>query len=120
MRSAHASPEELLSWYKYATPCGGCAEEYGQVDNAADTGDQHPVRPSPQRYRAEIIRDEAIPSSGGSHQAFLSGLAHLYIFISYQHRAQHAGQRGVEVEGGRGPTADWFLNLSILTSGGFR
>jgi hypothetical protein len=26
----------------------------------------------------------------------------------------------VEVEGGRVPTADWFLNLQILTSGGFR
>ena len=27
---------------------------------------------------------------------------------------------GVEVEGGRVPTADWFLNLQILTLGGFR
>jgi hypothetical protein len=26
----------------------------------------------------------------------------------------------VEVEGGRVPTRDWFLNLQILTSGGFR
>jgi hypothetical protein len=26
----------------------------------------------------------------------------------------------VEVEGGRVPTADWMLNLQILTSGGFR
>ncbi len=57
---------------------------------------------------------------GGSQQACLTGLAHLYIFISYQHRAQHAGQCGVEVEGGRGPTADWVLNLQILTSGSFR
>jgi hypothetical protein len=27
---------------------------------------------------------------------------------------------GVEVEGGRIPTADWMLNLQILTTGGFR
>src|SRR5437870_10419636 len=56
----------------------------------------------------------------GSQQAFLTGLAHLYNLIPYQRRAQHAGQCGVEVEGGRLPTADWFLNLQILTSGGFR
>jgi hypothetical protein len=57
---------------------------------------------------------------GGSQQAFLTGLAHLYNLIPYQRRAQHAGQCGVELEGGRVPTADWFLNLQILTSGGFR
>jgi hypothetical protein len=57
---------------------------------------------------------------GGSQQAFLTGLAHLYNLIPYQRRAQHAGQCGVEVEGGRLPTADWLLNLQILTSGGFR
>src|SRR5215470_7172729 len=57
---------------------------------------------------------------GGSHQAFLTGLAHLYNLVPYQRRAQHAGQCGVEVEGGTVPTRDWFLNLQILTSGGFR
>ncbi len=57
---------------------------------------------------------------GGSQQAFLRGLAHLYNLVPYQRRAQHAGQCGVEVEGGRVPTRDWFLNLQILTSGGFR
>jgi len=56
----------------------------------------------------------------GSQQAFLAGLAHLYNLIPYQRRAQHAGQCGVEVEGGKAPTRDWFLNLQILTSGGFR
>jgi hypothetical protein len=56
----------------------------------------------------------------GSQQAFLTGLAHLYNLVPYQRRAQHAGQCGVEVEGGRVPTHDWFLNLQILTSGGFR
>ncbi len=57
---------------------------------------------------------------GGSQRAFLTGLAHLYNLVPYQRRAIHAGQCGVEVEGGRVPTADWFLNLQILTSGGFR
>src|SRR4029434_8305012 len=54
----------------------------------------------------------------GSQQAFLTGLAHLYNLIPYQRRAKHAGQCGVEVEGGRVPTPDWMLNLPILTSGG--
>jgi hypothetical protein len=56
----------------------------------------------------------------GSQQAFLTGLAHLYNLVPYQRRAMHAGQCGVEVEGGKVPTQDWFLNLQILTSGGFR
>jgi hypothetical protein len=56
----------------------------------------------------------------GSQQAFLTGLAHLDDLVPYQRRAQHAGQCGVEVEGGRVPTANWMLNLQILTSGGFR
>jgi len=56
----------------------------------------------------------------GSQQVFLRGLAHLYNLVPYQGRAQHAGQCGVEVEGGTVPTRDWFLNLQILTSGGFR
>jgi hypothetical protein len=57
---------------------------------------------------------------GGNQQAFLTGLAHLYNLVPYQRRAQHAGQCGVEVEGGPVPTRDWMLNLQILTSGGFR
>jgi hypothetical protein len=56
----------------------------------------------------------------GSQQAFLNGLALLYDLVPYQRRAKHAGQCGVEVEGGTVPTRDWFLNLQILTSGGFR
>jgi len=56
----------------------------------------------------------------GSQQAFLTGLALLYDLVPYQRRAKHAGQCGVEVEGGKVPTRDWFLNLQILTSGGFR
>ena len=57
---------------------------------------------------------------GGSQQAFLTGLAHLYNLVPYQRRARHAGQCGVEVEGGTLPTRDWYLNLQILTSGGFQ
>jgi hypothetical protein len=56
----------------------------------------------------------------GSQAAFLTGLAHLYNLIPYQRRALHAGQCGVEVEGGCLPTQDWMLNLQILTSDGFR
>jgi len=68
----------------------------------------------------KLFMMKAFHHPGGSQQAFLTGLAHLYNLIPYQRRAQHAGQCGVEVEGGRVPTADWFLNLQILTSGGFR
>jgi hypothetical protein len=57
---------------------------------------------------------------GGSQQAFLTGLAHLYNLIPYQRRAKNAGLCGVQVEGGRVPTSDWMLNLQILTSGGYR
>jgi hypothetical protein len=56
----------------------------------------------------------------GSQQAFLTGLAHLYNLVPYQRRAKHGGQCGVKVEGGTLPTRDWFLNLQILTSGGFQ
>jgi hypothetical protein len=56
----------------------------------------------------------------GNQQAFLTGLAHLYNLVPYQRRAKHAGQCGVEVEGGQVPTYDWMLNLQILTSGGYR
>jgi hypothetical protein len=57
---------------------------------------------------------------GGSQATFLTGLAHLYNLIPYQRRALNAGKCGVEVEGGRLPTADWMLDLQILTSGGYQ
>jgi hypothetical protein len=57
---------------------------------------------------------------GGSQQAFLTGLAHLYNLVPYQRRAAHTGQCGVEVEGGKVSTRDWLLNLHILTSGGLQ
>jgi hypothetical protein len=91
------------------------------------------VREDPRRPVPSTLRDQAHPAiertlcarpgghhPGGSHQACLTGCAHLYNLVPYQRRAQHAGQCGVEVEGGRVPTADWMLNLQILTSGGFR
>jgi hypothetical protein len=56
----------------------------------------------------------------GNQQAFLTELAHLYNLVPYQRRAQHAGQCGVEVEEGQVPTQDWWLNLQILTSGGYQ
>jgi hypothetical protein len=56
----------------------------------------------------------------GNQQAFLNDLALLYDLGPYQRQAKHAGQCGVEVEGGTVPTRHWFLNLQILTSGGFR
>ena len=51
---------------------------------------------------------------------FLNSLAILHNLIPYQRRARNAGKCGVEVEGGKLPTSDWFLNLQILTSGGFQ
>src|SRR5215510_4710290 len=68
----------------------------------------------------KLFMMKAFHHPDGSQQAFLTGLAHLYNLVPYQRRAQHAGRCGVEVEGGRVPTVDWFLNLQILTSGGFR
>jgi hypothetical protein len=68
----------------------------------------------------EIIADHRFHHPGGSQQAFLTGLAHLYNLVPYQRRAQHSGHCGVEVEGGILPTRDWFLNLQILISGGFQ
>ena len=57
---------------------------------------------------------------GGSQRVFLNGLAILANLIPYQRRAINSGKCAVEVEGGKVPTKDWFLNLQILTSGGFQ
>jgi len=59
----------------------------------------------------KLFRMKGFHHPKGSQQAFLTGLAHLYNLVPYQRRAQHAGQCGVEVEGGTVPTQDWFLNL---------
>jgi hypothetical protein len=55
----------------------------------------------------------------GNQQAFLRGLGHLYNLVPYQRRAQHAGQCGVEVEGGTVPTRDWFLISKSSPQGAF-
>jgi hypothetical protein len=68
----------------------------------------------------KLFMMKAFHHPGGSQQAFLTGLAHLYNLIPYQRRALNAGRCGVEVGGGRVPTSDWMLNLQILTSGGFQ
>jgi len=68
----------------------------------------------------KLFMMKAFHHPGCSQQAFLTGLAHLYNLVPYQRRALHAGRCGVEVEGGRVPTWNWFLNLQILTSGGLR
>ena len=56
----------------------------------------------------------------GSQLLFLNGLAILMNLIPYQRRAINGGKCAIEVEGGKVPTKDWFLNLQILTSGGFQ
>ena len=56
----------------------------------------------------------------GSQNMFLNTLAILYNLIPYQRRAKNARQCGIEVQGGKLPTDDWFRNLQILTSGGFQ
>jgi hypothetical protein len=68
----------------------------------------------------KLFMMKAFHHPDGNQQAFLTGLAHLYNLIPYQRRALNAGKCGVEVEGGRLPTADWMLNLQILTSGGYQ
>ena len=68
----------------------------------------------------KLFMRKAFHHPDGNQQAFLTGLAHLYNLVPYQRRAQHAGQCGVEVEGGRVPTTDRMLNLQILTSGGYQ
>jgi hypothetical protein len=68
----------------------------------------------------KLFMMKAFHHPGGNQKAVLTGLALLYNLVPYQRRATHAGQCGVEVEGGKVPTRDWLLNLQILTSGGFR
>ena len=56
----------------------------------------------------------------GSQRVFLNGFAILENLIPYQRRAINGGKCAIEVEGGKVPTKDWFLNLQILTSGRFQ
>ena len=68
----------------------------------------------------KLFMMKAFHHPNSNQKAWLTGLALLYYLVPYQRRAMHAGQCGVEVEGGKVPTRDWLLNLQILTSGGFR
>ncbi len=71
-------------------------------------------------FERKLFAMKGFHHPGGSQQAFLIGLAHLYNLVPYQRRAKHGSHCGVEVEGGILPTRDWFRNLQILTSGGFQ
>jgi len=71
-------------------------------------------------FERKLFAMKGFHHPGGSQQACLIGLAHLYNLVPYQRRAKHGSHCGVEVEGGTLPTRDWFLNLQILTSGGFQ
>jgi len=71
-------------------------------------------------FERKLFAMKGFHHPGGSQQAFLIGLAHLYNLVPYQRRAKHGSHCGMEVEGGTLPTRDWFLNLQILTSGGFQ
>src|SRR2546428_5793744 len=87
----------------------------------ADAGDEYTLLDQAHNaIERKLFAMKGCHHAKGSQQAFLRGLAHLYNLIPYQWRAQHAGQCGVEVEGGTVPTRGWLLNLQILTSGGFR
>jgi hypothetical protein len=85
-----------------------------------DAGDEHPAGASPQRPRAQALRDAGLPScrwqpTGVSDRAGPSvQLGPLAALCSACRAGGGAG------EGGRVPTADWFLNLQILAAGGFR
>ena len=72
------------------------------------------------RYATKVFAMQGFHHLDGSQQAFRTGPALLYNLGPYQRRALHAGQCGVEGEGGRVPTRDWFRNVQILTCGGFR
>ena len=56
----------------------------------------------------------------GGQQAFLNAMAILYNIIPYQCRAVNAGKCGIQVEGGKLPSENWFRSIQILTSGGFK
>jgi hypothetical protein len=75
---------------------------------------------APNALDRKLFMMKALQHPHGSQWGFLTGLAHLYNLVLYQRQAQHAGHCGVEVEGGCVPTAEWMLNLQILTSGGCR
>jgi hypothetical protein len=116
-----------------AALAGPAHGEPGRRGGQEKTTGWYPGLAAPQRPVTRTLRDQAHNAMerklfamqgchhpDGSPQALLTGLAHLDHLVPYQRRLQHAGQCGVEVEGGRVPTHAWMLTLHILTSGGFR
>ena len=85
----------------------------------ADARDQHTLDQAHNAIRRKLFAMKGFHHPGGSQPRFSRSSPTLHSH-PYQRRAKHAGQCGVEVEGGRVPTQDWMLNLQILTSGGFR
>src|SRR6266404_1288730 len=110
-----ANGERVRSWFADKKAGGYAVLEDPQMPASSTLLDQ-----AHNAIDRKLFMMKAFHHPAGSQQAFLTGLAHLYNLVPYQRRAQHAGQCGVEVEGGTVPTQDWFRNLQILTSGGFR
>ena len=74
-------------------------------------------------YRTEKIPTDVMKGfhhEQGNQRVFLNGFAILANLIPYQRRAINSGKCAIEVEGGKVPMRDWFVNLQILTSGGFQ
>ena len=79
-----------------------------------------PIDPVHNAIDRKLFMMKGLQHEQGSKRVFLNGLAILANLIPYQRRAINAGKCAVEVEDGKVPTKDWFLNLQILTSGGFQ
>jgi hypothetical protein len=75
---------------------------------------------APHASERQRLARQGVQHAQGSPQGWRTGLAHLYHLGPEQRRAPHAGQGGVEVDGGTVPTRDGCLTLQILTSGGWR
>jgi hypothetical protein len=75
---------------------------------------------APHASERQRLARQGCQHAQGSPQGWRTGLAHLYHLGPEQRRAPHAGQGGVEVDGGTVPTRDGCLTLQILTSGGWR
>jgi len=113
--AGEANGERVRRWFEEKKAGGYVVLADPQMPVTSTLLDQ-----APNTIERKLFAMKGFHHPKGSQQAFLRGLAHLYNLVPYQRRAQQAGQCGVEVEGGRVPTTDWFLNLQILTSGGFR
>jgi hypothetical protein len=107
--------EQFLGGWAGAIPPG-----YPADDSDIISLPNHLLDQAHNTIKRKLFMMKAFHHPDGNQKAFLTGLAHLYNLIPYQRRALNAGKCGVEVEGGRLPTADWMLDLQILTSGGYQ